>query len=309
MIEKILVTGRLFNVMETLLAGKLDKELRFLPEDGVSDFDLKWADAFVSFRPTANFQFWNLKWVHSLGAGVDSFLFNRAWKKEVLLSRTVCSFGQKISEYCLSYVLRDLQLHDVFQKLKETKLMKTLEPLAISTQKFVVFGTGSIGQEVARTFRSFGANVTGVSLSGLQKEHFNQVVTINKVSSILEDANWVINTLPLTLNTDKLFTNDLFKHLNNACFINVGRGASVDEYSLFTALDNKNLRLAVLDVFSDEPLAYNSPLWSRTEILITPHISAITSPEEAVDCFLNTLENVDQDRFPLINQVEVDKGY
>jgi len=309
MIEKILITGRLFNVMETLLVGKLDKELRFLPEAEVSDIDLKWADAFVSFRPTANFQFWNLRWVHSLGAGVDSFLLNRTWKKDVLLTRTVCSFGQKISEYCLSYVLRDLQLHNVFQKLKVTKIMKPLEPLAISTQKFVIFGTGSIGQEVARNFRSFGANVTGVSLSGSQKEYFNQVVPINKVNTILQDANWVINTLPLTLHTNKLFTSDLFKNLNNACFINVGRGASVDEDSLLRALDNKNLRLAVLDVVSKEPLAYDSPLWSRPEIILTPHISAITSPEEAVDCFLNTLKNVDQERLPLNNQVEVDKGY
>ena len=127
--------------------------------------------------------------------------------------------------------------------------------------------------------------------------------------SILQDANWVINTLPLTLHTNKLFTSDLFQHLNNACFINVGRGASVDEDSLFTAFDNKNLRLAVLDVFSNEPLVYDSPLWSRTEIIITPHISAVTSPEEAVKCFLNTIKNVDQERFTLINQVEVDKGY
>lgn len=309
MINKILITGRLYNIMEMLLANKLDKELRFLSADRVLDSDLKWADAFVSFRPTSNFQFWNMKWVHSLGAGVDSFLYNRTWKRDVILSRTICSFGQKISEYCLSYVLRDLQHHDLFQKSKETKVMKTFEPLAISTQKIVIFGTGSIGQEVARNFRSFGAHVMGVSLSGLQKEHFNQVVPINKVSSILQDANWVINTLPLTLQTDRLFNYDLFKHLNNACFINVGRGASVDESSLFTALDNKNLRLAVLDVFKDEPLAHDSLLWKRPEIIITPHISAVTSPEEAVDCFLSTLKNVDQERFPLINQVEIDKGY
>ncbi|ODA38901.1 D-2-hydroxyacid dehydrogenase [Desulfosporosinus sp. BG] len=309
MIEKILVTGRLFDVMQSLLASKLDKEIRFLSEDRVSESDLKWADAFVSFRPTANFQFENIKWVHSLGAGVDSFLYNRAWKRDVILSRTICSFGQKISEYCLSYVLKDLQLHDVFQKSKETKVMKTFEPLAISNQKIVIFGTGSIGQEVARHFRFFRAHVMGVSLSGLQKEPFNQVVPIHKVSGILQDAHWVINTLPLTLKTNKLFTYDLFKHLNKACFINVGRGASVDEYSLLTALDNKNLRLAVLDVFENEPLAHDSPLWERPEIIITPHISAVTSPEEAVNCFLDTHKNVDQERFPLINQVEIDKGY
>lgn len=309
MIEKILITGRLVAMMETLLTGKLNKEVRFLPEDRVSESDLKWADAFVSFRPTANFQFWNLKWVHSLGAGVDSFLLNRVWKREVLLSRTICSFGQKISEYCLSYVLRDLQFHEVVQKSHEIKLMKSFEPLAISTQKIVIFGTGSIGQEVARNFRFLGAKVTGVSLSGLYKEHFVEVVPINKVTDILQDANWVINTLPLTLNTNKLFTEDLFKHLHNACFINVGRGASVDEDSLVSALDRKNLRKAVLDVLSHEPLASDSYLWDRSDIIITPHISALTSSKEAVECFLSTLNNVEQKRFPLINQVDIDKGY
>ncbi|TGE33391.1 D-2-hydroxyacid dehydrogenase [Desulfosporosinus sp. Sb-LF] len=309
MIEKILITGRLYKVMETLLVGKLNKDLRFLPEDGVSESDLKWADAFVSFRPTANFQFGNLKWVHSLGAGVDAFLFNKEWKKDVLLSRTICSFGQKISEYCLSYVLRVIQFHDMFHQSKETKLLKVFEPFAISTQKIVIFGTGSIGQEVARNFRLFGASVIGVSLSGSQNEHFNQVVPIENVGHVLEDANWVINTLPLTPSTFKLFNHEIFKHLRGACFINVGRGLSVDESSLFAALDHKNLRLVVLDVFSNEPLACNSPLWSREEIIITPHISALTSPEAAVDCFLNTLKTIELGKFPLMNQVEVDKGY
>lgn len=307
--QNILITGRIYKEIQNIIESKkVKKTFRFLSEATVSPADFHWADVYVSFRPTANFEFGNVKWVHSLGAGVDSFLLDRQWKKDVLLTRTICSFGRKISEYCLSYMLRDLQLHNLFQRHQTQKQWKPAEPKELSSQKVVIYGTGEIGQEIARALSFFRASPLGVSLSGSAKPYFQKVVSAFEAGALLEDADWIISTLPLTKETDSLFNSDFFQTLNGASFINVGRGATVDEKALLEALQKGNLCQAVLDVFSEEPLPDASPLWEHPNVIITPHISAITSPEEAVECFLETLANIEAGN-ALSNRVSIEKRY
>ncbi|MCP8969873.1 D-2-hydroxyacid dehydrogenase [Ectobacillus ponti] len=307
-IDNILVTGRIYKTVEPLIRTRLNKQLRFLAEEEVKPQDFDWADAYVSFRPTGNFSFGGLKWVHSFGAGVDSFLHNRSWKKDVLLTRTVCSFGQKISEYCLSYMLRETQKHGVYQALQEQRQWNPVEPVSLSSQRVVIYGTGEIGQEVARTLAFFGAKPIGISLSGTTKPHFAEVLPASGAAGSLNSADWVISTLPLTTETEGMFNAAWFKKLQGACFMNVGRGATVDEKALLEALDHGFVRQAVLDVFAEEPLPEESALWQHPKVQITPHISAITGPEEAVQCFLDTLHLVEQGLMPP-NRVSTEKGY
>jgi D-2-hydroxyacid dehydrogenase (NADP+) len=308
-IQNILITGRIYQEMaQILLKEKIDKDFRFVSENEVSLDDLLWADAYVGFCPTENFQFGNMKWVHSLGAGVDRFLFNREWKEDVLLTRTVCSFGQKISEYCLSYILRDLQGHDVYAWYQSKRQWKQVVPKPIQEQNIVVYGTGAVGQEVAKNLFSLGVKPIGVSRSGAAKPYFSEVVPVSRAADVMVKADWVINTLPLTKETYKFFDDEFFYRLQNAGFINVGRGATVDDEALLNALEKRYVRLAVLDVFTKEPLAIDSPLWQHPNVIITPHISALTSPKEAVQCFLTTLKHIEENK-PIVNKVDVLKGY
>ncbi|HEX3015224.1 MAG TPA: D-2-hydroxyacid dehydrogenase [Desulfobacteria bacterium] len=307
-IRKILVTGRLYRELEELLKPQIEQEIRCLPEDQVSTADLHWADVFVAFRPTPNYDDTQLKWVHCLGAGVDSFLFGRQWRNDILLTRTVCSFGSKISQYVLGYVLRDLQVQQRLAGFQRRRHWQPLEPVDISTQRFVVFGTGVIGQAVAASLSHFGGDVSGISRSGQAKPGFKRVVTLSKAKPCLSGAHWLVNTLPLTVETENLFDARLFQGLDNAAFINVGRGASVDECALDEALDRGRLRQAILDVFREEPLPEAATLWNRDDVVITPHIAAVTSAEEAAACFLTTLSKVEAN-MPLSNCVNVQRGY
>lgn len=308
-INNILVTGHLYKEMAEILAQKkLSKNMRFVAEEEVSREDVLWADAYVSFYPTEYFEFGNLKWVHSTGAGVDKYLYEREWDESVLLTRTVCSFGQRIGEYCLSYLLRAMQMHDTFAQMKAQKQWKPAEPKLLHSQHVVIYGTGEIGQEIARIFSSFGIKVSGVSRSGEHAPFFEEVVTTEKASVLLQGADWVISTLPLTKQTYKMFNDAFFRQLNNSGFINVGRGATVDESSLLRALQEKKIRQAILDVFEAEPLPETSLLWEQPDVVITPHISAVTTPEEAVECFLDTLAKIENNE-PLHNQVKTKKGY
>ena len=309
-ITNILLTGRLVKELKGLLNSEEKlKEccLRFIAEDDVSVEDLDWADAYVGFHPVANFHFGNLKWVHSLGAGVDRYMaLNGDWPADVLLTRTVTSFGRKIGEYTLSYMLKDLQHHDTFRVQQERGEWKMVAPRALDEMKVVIFGTGEIGQELARILRFFGVQVDGVSRSGMDKDHFCRVMSMEEVS--LAKADFIINTLPLTKETAGLFDEKLFARMNQAVFINVGRGLTVDHEALLGALDSGVLRAAVLDVFEEEPLSADSPLWSHQRVTVTPHISAITTPEEAVVFFLDTLEAVEHGR-EMRNRVDVGRGY
>jgi glyoxylate/hydroxypyruvate reductase len=309
MIKNIVIVSPMYKEIQTIIESKgLANQFRYLSDEEVSQDDLRWADAFVSFNMKSDYDYSHVKWVHSLGAGVDRFLFNKEWNEEVLLTRTICSFGQRISEYCLSYILKDIQYHDKFHEFKEQKKWQPMTPRLLSDQKVMIYGTGEIGQKMAKTLSSFGVDVYGVSLSGSQKDFFKEVFTVDSHFLRLSEVNYIINTLPLTEKTERLFNDKIFSQLSTVGFINVGRGASLDEKALLQALKYNQVSFAVLDVFAEEPLPEDNSLWTHPKVWITPHISAVTTPDEGVACFLGTLKNIEENK-PLLNKVDVKKGF
>ncbi|MBM7662180.1 phosphoglycerate dehydrogenase-like enzyme [Bacillus mesophilus] len=308
-IKNILVAGNYYEEFKLHLIDHQSKEFRFISPANITAADLQWADTYVGSRPCMNFNLSHLKWVHSFNAGVNNYLELNGWiENNVLLTRTVCSFGEKISEYCLSYILRDLQKHQEFERKQHQKQWKPETPKMIKDHTFVILGTGEIGQKVAKMFNSFGATVYGVSRSGQHKDYFSEVVDHTSSNSVVSRADWIISTLPLTQDTYKIFNHQFFASMNQSVFINVGRGATVDELALIKALDSGRIRYAVLDVLSQEPLPEDSVLWERKDVLITPHISAVTDINEAVECFFETLHKIENNGI-LHNMVDVMKGY
>jgi len=208
----------------------------------------------------------------------------------------------------LSYILKDIQFHDLFHQHKLEKRWEPMTPGLLCEQKVMIFGTGEIGQTVARILTFLGADVYGVSLSGKEKEFFTEVKSMESYEARLYEMDYIINTLPLTENTTGLFDSAFFNGVSNVGFLNVGRGASLDEEALLQALHNKQVRFAVLDVFHNEPLPEENQLWQHPKVWITPHISAVTTPSEGVDCFVDTLMKLEENQ-PLANKVDILKGY
>ncbi|NQX58143.1 D-2-hydroxyacid dehydrogenase [Paenibacillus qinlingensis] len=308
-IKKIIVTGRMYKELEQLALLDTKREYLFLPEADVRPNHFEWADGYVAFKPTESFHFGKLKWVHALGAGVDAFLTNREWKEDVVLTRTVGSFGRKIAEYCLSYILADLQRHADFQHAQTQRVWLPTQQKLLHELNIIIFGTGTIGEEVARMLRTFGVTVYGISRSGAANLPFNQVLPISDMHVVLPQADWVINTLPLTSITESLFERRLFSYMQSAGFMNVGRGASVDANALLEAIELGQVRRAVLDVFREEPLPVQSPLWAHSNVVITPHISAITGVDEAIEGLLEVLGEMDSGQERISQSVDVKRGY
>ncbi|TBL80404.1 D-2-hydroxyacid dehydrogenase [Paenibacillus thalictri] len=309
-IHRILVTGRLYREMGEILSDSSpDREYRFIAEDQVTFADYDWADAFVAFKPAANFHFGQLKWIHALGAGVDAFLSLPNWKEDVVLTRTTGDFGQKIGEYCLSYILADSQHHALFRRQQSDTLWKQAVPTPSNRLVAVVYGTGSVGRQVAKVLSLLNVTVYGVSLSGTPHPHFQHVCKPDEAAGLLAEADWVINTLPLTADTQGLFQETLFARMIQCGFINAGRGASVNEPALLQALQAGHVKCAVLDVFAEEPLRKESALWSHPGVIVTPHISAVTSTEEAVQTFICTLAEMERGNTDLPGLVDRTRGY
>ncbi|MGO4498360.1 D-2-hydroxyacid dehydrogenase [Paenibacillus sp. 2RAB27] len=308
-IKRILVTGRMYKELEKLASMDTKREYLFLSETEVCPNHFDWADGYVAFKPTESFHFGKLLWIHALGAGVDAFIFDREWKKDVMLTRTVGNFGRKIGEYCLSYLLADLQRHDIFQHAQSQRQWLPSQQKLLHELNIVIIGTGTIGEEVGRMLSNFGVNIYGISRSGAANRHFNKVLPITEVHQVLPQADWVVNTLPLTPSTERLFERRLFSYMQGAGFINVGRGASVDENALLEAIELGQVRRAVLDVFREEPLPVLSPLWAHPNVVITPHISAVTGVDEAIEGLLAVLGEIDNGQERVSQSVDVQRGY
>jgi phosphoglycerate dehydrogenase-like enzyme len=264
----------------------------------VTNADMAWAEVFVGFRRPPVTDWGSIHWIHSVGAGVDAFLFRAELPSNVLVTRTSEPFGPQIAEYCLT---RALMFTQQVRALERSQAAHKWEPRFIETLAgtcAVIVGTGEIGSEIAKRFRAMGCRVEGVSRSGRTNQAFDAVHRIEDLVKVASHAKWLICALPLTEDTFHLVGRGVLNACNSAVLINVGRGPVVDEAALVEALDGQRLEGAALDVFEVEPLAEDSPLWSSERVIASPHIAGLTTTAGAGDGFLECLNELESGRLP-----------
>ncbi len=151
--------------------------------------------------------------------------------------------------------------------------------------------------------------VLGVSRSGRERAGFDQVYQLPALNKMLAQADVIVSVLPATRETHHLFTASRFEHCKpGAILFNVGRGNAINEGDLLTALRTGKLGMAVLDVFEQEPLPADSPLWGQPNLIITPHNSAYSFPDDVAQIFVrNYIRFIDGQ--PLDGKIDFDKGY
>jgi phosphoglycerate dehydrogenase-like enzyme len=176
----------------------------------------------------------------------------------------------------------------------------------------LVAGLGGIGAEVARLGHAFEMEVIATRASGRHGPEFVSYVGLPpELNTLARRAHVVVNTVPLTPETQGIFDADFFAALPaGAYFINVGRGGSVNTASLIAALESGQLAGAGLDVTDPEPLPAEHPLWRRQDVIITPHVSAGSDAGQE-DRWRIARENLR--RYvagdPLLSVVDVKRGY
>jgi glyoxylate/hydroxypyruvate reductase A len=124
------------------------------------------------------------------------------------------------------------------------------------------------------------------------------VHTVDRLPDLVADADWIVLSIPDTPSTRGLVSRETLSRCRGAVLLNAGRGAVVDEAAIPEALDQGWLRGAALDVFATEPLPAASPLWNDPRILVSPHISGLTTVAGAADGFLECVASLEQGVLP-----------
>jgi len=287
------------SLADALRRARPDLDIRGNKYTELTAGDLDWGDTYIGFRRPPLASMGNIRWVHCTGAGVDSWLFPAELPRTILLTRTSESFGPMIAEWALARALAFSQQLLDLARHQQRREWKPRDVAMLRGTTVVVVGTGDVGTHVGRLFRSMGCDVHGVSRSGSGDESvFSTRSMVSSLAWVAAKANWLIVTLPLTSETRGLIGREVLQSCRGAVLMNAGRGAVVDESLLPEALDKGWLSGIALDVFETEPLPAESPLWSDPRVMISPHISGITTTEGAVTGFLDCLTALEHGETP-----------
>lgn len=219
-----------------------------------------------------------LGWVHAAAAGVDSLLFGELVESPVTVTNARGIFDRPIAEFVLSYILMHAKSSIGSLSDQAAKKWNRRSTRDIAGTKALIVGTGAIGRGIARLLKAVDIDVTGAGSRARSGDaDFGEVIDSATLPEHVAGFDWVIDIAPLTEKTERLIGAEAFAAMDDtAVFINVGRGDTVDTDALVTALRDGQIGGAGLDVFDEEPLPADHPLWSMDNVIITPHMSGDT---------------------------------
>lgn len=250
------------------------------------------------------FGFERLDWFQSSAAGTEHPMIQATGRKAELFSGSHAQ-SDAIAEWVLWAGLDYFQGGTDRRAAQAAKDWKRMAFREISATHWLIVGFGHIGQASAQRLRALGAQVTGVRRSAGTSPHAERLLTSDQLFAALPTADAVLMCLPHTQETESIADAAFFEAMQSgALFVNVGRGALVEEAALLAALDSGHLGHASLDVVRTEPLPAEDRLWTHPKVTLTPHISALTdSAKHRTDkIFLHNLAQF-LSRKPLLNAV------
>ena len=254
----------------------------------------------------------NLKWIHVISAGVEHLLPLDWMNDDLVLTNSSGAHAKKAGEFGLMSILM-LQNHMTrlitHQKNKE---FVSLFSNPVHGKTVVVVGTGSLGGSMAKHVSKLGANIIGVNKRGNKAEGCSKTITIDKIDSVLPEADFLYLALPETPETKNLINKKRLDMLKTTCgIVNIGRQSAMDYDALSEKLKKNEIAGAILDVFSHEPLDKSSKLWDTPNLVITPHVSSDDDGnyvELTLGIFFNNLKLFIENK-ELSNQVDKKLGY
>jgi phosphoglycerate dehydrogenase-like enzyme len=252
-----------------------------------------------------------LRWIQSISAGVEDLAFSELGTHGVVLTNAAGIYDPGLAESALGFLLAFSARILEDARLRAGDWPSEKIALVRGTTALIV-GAGSIGTETGRLLRSVGMRVRGVARTARPPDDvFESIVGPDGLRAELATADHVVNVLPITPATRRLFGAPEFAAMKpTAVFVNIGRGATVDEPALILALERGVIAGAALDVFEEEPLPADNPLWRIPNVVVSPHRAGDHEGWEGdvVALFVDNLRRFVVDE-PLRNVVDVSLGY
>ena len=222
-------------------------------------------------------KFTSLKYIQLTSAGYDRVPLNFVKENNIKIFNARGVYSIPMAEFALCGVLQIYKnVRFFYNNQKNKRWIKNRDIIELYIRRVCIVGCGNVGMECAKRFKSFGAEVFGIDVCPYQSEYFKEIKSIDFLDDELKISDIIILTLPHTSETTNLINEYRISNMKkNALIVNIARGAIVEENALIKALNNNHLLGAVLDVFENEPLNENSPLWNMENVIITPHNSFV----------------------------------
>lgn len=241
-----------------------------------------------------------LRWLHAFNVGVDHPIYNEMMARGVRVTTSAGSTAQPIAHTVIAALLmlaREFPRWQTAQREHRWAPMRGRDaPRDLTGQTAVIVGLGHIGKEIARLARVLGLHVVGVRRSPRAPDDpVDELCPPSLLAQIAPRADWLILASPLTEETRGMVDAALLARLpRHAHLINIARGEIVDEAALIEALRAGNLAGAYLDVFEQEPLPQDSPLWDLPNVLVSPHNSSAAAGNDGrvFEIFLENLGRI-----------------
>ena len=222
-----------------------------------------------------------LIWIQALGTGVDNIVDLPSLGKEVLVTNVRGIHGAPVSEATIAFMLslaRDMprSVHAQAQSKWERW------PSALLAGKTVgILGVGLIAEYLAPICKTLGMTVVGISGSPRETKHFDSMAHRNDLTKVAGDLDFLVVLTPLSTETRNIVGEKVFSAMKpTAYLVNVARGGVVDEHALIAALEAGKIAGAGLDVFAQEPLPSDNPLWKTKNVTIFSHLGGYSQGYE-----------------------------
>jgi glyoxylate/hydroxypyruvate reductase A len=261
-------------------------------DNDAADYALVWRPPAAMLKGRSD-----LKAIFNMGAGVDAILkLNQDIPSHVPIIRIEdAGMGEQMADYASFAVLRYYRQFDLYQNQQERHAWVQKKPASKNDFRLAVLGLGVLGQVIVQRLLALNFPVSGWSRSQKNIDGVRCFSGEDGLAQCLASANAVVSILPLTVETTGILNRATLSHLPKGAFlINVGRGAHVVEEDLLALLQSGHLAGATLDVFQTEPLPDHHPFWGRSDVTITPHISALTLVEEGNAQIAEKLRRLEQ---------------
>lgn len=280
---KVLLTGAFSYSKEQLDKIKsLGYDVIFVQDERVSlKIDVTDIDAVVCnnlFLYNDIKKFKNLKLIQLTSAGLDRVPLDYIKETGIKIFNAKGVYSTPMAEWVILKILEIYKKSRYFYEAQQShKWEKQRDLLELTDKNASIIGYGDVGTEIAKRLKPFGVNIIGVGRRHLESKLIDEYYLIDEIDEALKKSDIVILTLPFTKDTINLIDEKMIKYMkDDSILINISRGGIIEEEALINGIRRNKFLGVALDVFEEEPLRQDSPLWELENVIITPHNSFVS---------------------------------
>ncbi len=272
------------------IADHFSKAAPFMPE----------ADILVTFGPMLRDETLHtagkLKWIQALGTGVDGVIDQPSLRKEVIITNIRGIHGEPVSEAAIMGMLALSRRLPESVRYQDKHSWTRWAPRLIDGKTVGIYGVGLIAESLAPRCSALGMTVIGFTSTKRDLPGFDHMRLRSELTKVAGELDYLVLLVPYSEETRHCIDARVFAAMKPSSFlVNLARGGIVDEAALIEALESGKIAGAALDVFQEEPLPPEHPLWATKNVIITPHLGgfcdvyaerALPTIEHNMACFL-----------------------